>query len=79
MTVYEAARANMIESQLRPNKVTDERVIAAFAQLRRELEQRLQCARRAGADTGFHPMADADECDDGGGFHEIEMAAAPTQ
>src|SRR5260221_3121977 len=37
MTVYEAARANMVESQLRPNKVTDERLIAAFTRIRREL------------------------------------------
>ena len=37
MTVYDAARVNMIESQLRPNKVTDQRVIDAFARLRREL------------------------------------------
>ena len=37
MAVYEAARVNMIESQLRPNKVTDERVIAAFMRIRREL------------------------------------------
>jgi len=37
MTVYEAARVNMIESQLRPNKVTDERVLAAFMRIRREL------------------------------------------
>ncbi|MGH7028957.1 MAG: protein-L-isoaspartate O-methyltransferase family protein [Stellaceae bacterium] len=37
MTAFEAARAHMIESQIRPNKVTDERVLAAFAQLRREL------------------------------------------
>jgi len=37
MSVYQTARANMIESQLRPNRVTDERVIAAFARLRREL------------------------------------------
>ena len=37
MTVYEAARVNMIESQLRPNKVTDARVIAAFTRIRREL------------------------------------------
>jgi len=37
MPVYETARANMVESQIRPNKVTDERVIAAFAQVRREL------------------------------------------
>jgi protein-L-isoaspartate(D-aspartate) O-methyltransferase len=34
---YEAARINMIESQLRPNKVTDERVIEAFMRIRREL------------------------------------------
>ncbi len=37
MTVYDAARANMVESQLRPNKVTDERLIAAFMRIRREL------------------------------------------
>lgn len=37
MSVYEAARANMVESQIRPNKVTDERVIAAFGRIRREL------------------------------------------
>jgi len=37
MSVYNIARANMIESQLRPNRVTDERVIDAFSRLRREL------------------------------------------
>lgn len=37
MTVYDTARVNMIESQLRPNKVTDERVIDAFMRVRREL------------------------------------------
>jgi protein-L-isoaspartate(D-aspartate) O-methyltransferase len=37
MSGYEAARANMIERQLQPNKVTDERVINAFAGIRREL------------------------------------------
>jgi protein-L-isoaspartate(D-aspartate) O-methyltransferase len=37
MSSYEAARANMIERQLQPNKITDERVINAFATLRREL------------------------------------------
>src|SRR5690242_19891453 len=37
MPVYEAARANMVESQIRPNKVTDERVVAAFGRIRREL------------------------------------------
>src|SRR5437764_11024009 len=37
MSVYDIARTNMIESQLRPNKVTDERVIEAFFRLRREL------------------------------------------
>ena len=31
------ACANMIESQLRPNRVTDERVIESFSRLRREL------------------------------------------
>ena len=37
MTDYEAARLHMVESQLRPNKVTDERVIAACLSIRREL------------------------------------------
>jgi protein-L-isoaspartate(D-aspartate) O-methyltransferase len=37
MTVFEAARARMIVSQLRPNKVMDERVLDAFARIRREL------------------------------------------
>lgn len=37
MTVFEAARTHMIESQLRPNKVTDDRVIEAFGRIRREL------------------------------------------
>ena len=37
MTVSEAARVNMIESQLRPSKVTDERVIDALMRIRREL------------------------------------------
>lgn len=37
MSVYDVARANMVESQIRPNKVTDERVIAAFSRVRREL------------------------------------------
>lgn len=37
MPVYEAARANMIDCQLQPNKVSDARVIGAFASLRREL------------------------------------------
>jgi protein-L-isoaspartate(D-aspartate) O-methyltransferase len=31
------ARSHMIESQLRPNKVTDDRVLGAFAGIRREL------------------------------------------
>jgi protein-L-isoaspartate(D-aspartate) O-methyltransferase len=34
---YDAARANMIESQIRPNKVTDEGVLMAFGRIRREL------------------------------------------
>jgi protein-L-isoaspartate(D-aspartate) O-methyltransferase len=37
MTVFDAARTHMIESQIRPNKVTDERVLDAFARIRREL------------------------------------------
>jgi protein-L-isoaspartate(D-aspartate) O-methyltransferase len=37
MTVFEAARAHMIESQLRPNKVGDARVLAVLATIRREL------------------------------------------
>lgn len=37
MTVFKTARAHMIESQLRPNKVTDARVLDAFASIRREL------------------------------------------
>jgi len=37
MTAYETARIRMVESQLRPNKVTDERVLGAFAGIRREL------------------------------------------
>ena len=36
MTVPDATCLNMIDNQLRPNKVTDERVIAAFMRLRRE-------------------------------------------
>jgi protein-L-isoaspartate(D-aspartate) O-methyltransferase len=37
MSGYEAARANMIERQLQPNRVTDAQVVAAFAAIRREL------------------------------------------
>jgi protein-L-isoaspartate(D-aspartate) O-methyltransferase len=37
MSGYEAARANMIERQLQPNKITDKRVIDAFATIHREL------------------------------------------
>jgi protein-L-isoaspartate(D-aspartate) O-methyltransferase len=37
MTVYDTARSNMIDNQLRPNKVTDERVIDAFMRIRREV------------------------------------------
>lgn len=37
MNVFDAARTHMIESQLRPNKVTDRRVLGAFAKIRREL------------------------------------------
>jgi len=37
MSVSDAARVHMVESQLRPNKVTDERVVDAFLRIRREL------------------------------------------
>ena len=37
MTEFGAARAHMIESQLRPNKVTDARVLDTFGGIRREL------------------------------------------
>src|SRR5713101_941123 len=37
MTGYEAARTCMVESQLRPNKVTDAGVLGAFTGTRREL------------------------------------------
>src|SRR5258708_9406049 len=37
MTVFEVARSHMIESQLRRNKVTDDRVLTAFASIKREL------------------------------------------
>ena len=37
MSLFEAARTRMIESQLRPNKIADERVLRAFARIRREL------------------------------------------
>jgi protein-L-isoaspartate(D-aspartate) O-methyltransferase len=37
MNVFQAARANMVESQIRPNKVIDAAVIAAFLSVRREL------------------------------------------
>src|SRR5262249_19223440 len=37
MNLSEAARSHMIESQLRPNKVSDDRVLDAFASIRREL------------------------------------------
>jgi protein-L-isoaspartate(D-aspartate) O-methyltransferase len=37
MRSLEIARTHMIESQLRPNKVTDQRLLGAFASIRREL------------------------------------------
>jgi protein-L-isoaspartate(D-aspartate) O-methyltransferase len=37
MTLFAVARSRMIESQLRPNKVTDDRVLKAFASIKREL------------------------------------------
>ena len=36
MTAFAAARHNMIESQVRPNGITDQRIIAAMAQIARE-------------------------------------------
>jgi protein-L-isoaspartate(D-aspartate) O-methyltransferase len=37
MNAFEVARSHMLESQLRTNKVTDNRVLNAFASIRREL------------------------------------------
>jgi len=37
MTAFAIARANMVESQLRPNGVTDRRILGAMARLPREL------------------------------------------
>jgi protein-L-isoaspartate(D-aspartate) O-methyltransferase len=37
MTAFDAARTHMIESQIRPNKVTDERLLEALGRIRREL------------------------------------------
>ncbi len=37
MSLFDAARSHMIDSQLRPNKVSDDRVLGAFAAIRREL------------------------------------------
>ena len=37
MSSLEIARTHMIESQLRPNKVTDQRLLGAFASIQREL------------------------------------------
>ena len=37
MADYKAARENMIESQIRPNGITESRVIAAFAAVPREV------------------------------------------
>ena len=37
MSSLEIARTHMIESQLRPNKVTDQRLLGAYASIRREL------------------------------------------
>src|ERR1700752_1469323 len=36
MTAHERARIRMVESQLRPNKVTDQRMLGAFLEIRRE-------------------------------------------
>jgi protein-L-isoaspartate(D-aspartate) O-methyltransferase len=37
MSSLHLARSHMVESQLRPNKVTDDRVLGAFARIKREL------------------------------------------
>lgn len=37
MSDYETARIKMVDSQLRPNRITDERVIDAFLRVQREL------------------------------------------
>src|SRR5262245_20186943 len=37
MTGYETSRTRMVESQLRPNKVTDKRLLDAFLAVQREL------------------------------------------
>lgn len=37
MNLFDTARTRMIDSQLRPNKVMDDRVLGAFARIRREL------------------------------------------
>jgi protein-L-isoaspartate(D-aspartate) O-methyltransferase len=37
MSLFNRARTHMLESQLRPNKVTDDRVLGAFASIKREL------------------------------------------
>ena len=37
MIDFEAARATMVESQLRTDRVTDRRILAAFAALPREM------------------------------------------
>ena len=37
MSIFEVSRSHMLESQLRPNKVTDDWVLNAFASIKREL------------------------------------------
>jgi protein-L-isoaspartate(D-aspartate) O-methyltransferase len=37
MSLFDIARTHMVESQLRPNKITDRRLLNAFASIRREL------------------------------------------
>ena len=46
---FETARKNMVLSQLKPNKVTDERVLDAFLQVPREIfvkktQTKMQCS-----------------------------------
>src|SRR5262249_41850543 len=48
--------------------------VAAMSGGRREMKQGLEGAFGFCADAGFNPMAEAHQRDDGGRFHEVEMA-----
>src|SRR5690242_17674626 len=47
--------------------------------LRRQIQQRFQRAAGPFADARLNPVTNADQGNDGGGFHEIEMAARVRQ